>query len=387
MPDERFDRILAEFRDRDTPDGPPADVVARTLAALRNEPDRRPKPTLAERIRTMPPFLRIAAGLLAAAAITGLVAIETSSRGPRAAFAQAIEQVRAARTMTYTMRIGDLEPIRVSRMEPGLIRTEMPGGGASIIDRASMKTLVLEPTGKTATVVAFNGPGKPGGWGEDQIDQLREFKGKPEDDLGEKLIDGRPARGFRVAAGGWTSQVWVDAATNLPTRVESQVAYDGTGPKTVVCDQFAFDPPLDPELFRMTPPEGYTIQKLSTDIGKAAPVEQDLVDVLGDYAKRSGGRFPNDLQMPSLIDVLGKIELGKDGFDEATNAWIVKIGRGVGLVWAMPPTADAVYTGKDVRLGRADAPIFRYRPQGSPTYRVIYGDLSVKDVDPARFAK
>jgi hypothetical protein len=36
--------------------------------------------------------------------------------------------------------------------------------------------------------------------------------------------------------------------------------------------------------------------------------------------------------------------------------------------------------GKDVKFGDADSPVCWYRPDGSETYRVIYGDLSVKKV-------
>ena len=38
------------------------------------------------------------------------------------------------------------------------------------------------------------------------------------------------------------------------------------------------------------------------------------------------------------------------------------------------------YAGNGVKLGQADKAIFWYQPQGSETWRVIYGDLSVKDV-------
>lgn len=38
------------------------------------------------------------------------------------------------------------------------------------------------------------------------------------------------------------------------------------------------------------------------------------------------------------------------------------------------------YTGNGVRLGEADKPIFWYRPANASMYRVIYGDLSVREV-------
>jgi hypothetical protein len=271
-------------------------------------------------------------------------------------------------------------------MEPGLIRTELPGGGVTIMDRIRGKTLVLNTPGKLATLFENKANGHAG-LGEDQIDQLRHFKGKPEQDLGEQVIDGRPARGFKLAAGGWTTVIWVDTKTDLPIRMETKTRFNADGTKTVVYSDFAFDPPLDESLFRLTPPEGYKTQAIPLVVDQAAPVEKDLVDLFGDYAKRSGGRFPNDLQMPSLLDVLKDIKLTKAGLDEATSAWVAKVGKGIGLVWAMPPDSDALYTGKGVQLGQADRPIFRYRPQGSKTYRVIYGDLTVKDVDPSQIPK
>jgi len=53
----------------------------------------------------------------------------------------------------------------------------------------------------------------------------------------------------------------------------------------------------------------------------------------------------------------------------------------------MPPDSDALYTGKGVQLGQADKPIFRFRPQGSKTYHLIYGDLTVKSLEPGQISK
>ena len=45
------------------------------------------------------------------------------------------------------------------------------------------------------------------------------------------------------------------------------------------------------------------------------------------------------------------------------------------------------YAGSGVKLGDADKAIFWYQPKDSQTYRVIYGDLSVKDVAPESLPK
>ena len=41
---------------------------------------------------------------------------------------------------------------------------------------------------------------------------------------------------------------------------------------------------------------------------------------------------------------------------------------------------DRHYAGSGVKVGETDKAVFWYLPEGSETYRVIYGDLSVKDV-------
>jgi outer membrane lipoprotein-sorting protein len=387
-PDDRLDQDLRTLRDSDVPDGPPPKLVARTLTALNREGSRTPHYSFIQRIRTMPTFVQFAAALLLAAGLIFIpFALSPNPRGPGAAFAAVIERVRAARSVTYTMRIGDdPKPCRVFLLEPGLRRTELPDGAVMITDRARGKEIVLSPLGKLVTVIEMQ-PELEGGPRFDEIDSLRNFRGQPDADLGEKVIDGHPTRGFRFSGGGYNNVVWVDTKTNLPVRMEKKTNVNADGVKTVVLSDFVFDAPLDPALFNTTPPDGSKIQTLPLTKVVAAPVEKDLVDLLGEYAKRSGGRFPNDLQMNSLLDVLKDIKPAKTGFDEVTTAWIARIGQGVGLVWSMPPDSDALYTGKGVQLGQADKPIFRYRPQGSKTYRVIYGDLTVKDIEPGQIPK
>jgi hypothetical protein len=56
------------------------------------------------------------------------------------------------------------------------------------------------------------------------------------------------------------------------------------------------------------------------------------------------------------------------------------VQRGLSFADQLPPEADAHYAGKGVSLGAADTPIFWYRPINAKMYRVIYADLSVKDV-------
>jgi hypothetical protein len=48
----------------------------------------------------------------------------------------------------------------------------------------------------------------------------------------------------------------------------------------------------------------------------------------------------------------------------------------------LPEGSDYQYVGENVKLGDAEAPVCWWKPPGSKTYRVIYGGLSVRDVEP-----
>jgi len=61
----------------------------------------------------------------------------------------------------------------------------------------------------------------------------------------------------------------------------------------------------------------------------------------------------------------------------------VPVQRGLMFVLALPPEADAHYAGKGVSFGTAEKPVFWYRPKGSTKYRVIYGDLSLRQTESA----
>ena len=49
--------------------------------------------------------------------------------------------------------------------------------------------------------------------------------------------------------------------------------------------------------------------------------------------------------------------------------------------------SDFHYNAEGVKLGDADKPLVWWLPKDSETYHVIYGDLSVKDVEPENLPK
>jgi len=57
------------------------------------------------------------------------------------------------------------------------------------------------------------------------------------------------------------------------------------------------------------------------------------------------------------------------------------INRGLAFVQKLPADSDWHYSGKAVEYGNANTPIFWYRPKGLGICRIIYGDLTIADVD------
>lgn len=82
-------------------------------------------------------------------------------------------------------------------------------------------------------------------------------------------------------------------------------------------------------------------------------------------------------QMPKILEVQ---------IPKAMTA-MVKLKPGSTFVESLSPEADAHYAGKDVSFDTSNTPIFWYRPKDSKTYRVIYADLSVKEMPPEEVEK
>jgi hypothetical protein len=56
--------------------------------------------------------------------------------------------------------------------------------------------------------------------------------------------------------------------------------------------------------------------------------------------------------------------------------------QGVLFYSMLQPENDAHYAGENVKSDTPDRPIFWYKPAGAEKYRVIYADLSVKELTP-----
>jgi hypothetical protein len=162
------------------------------------------------------------------------------------------------------------EPYRMLIRAPSVVRVEQPDGSYSITDFARRKALVVDPAKKSVRV--FEGLNSPGGLPDrDVYDLFRSIAEKPIKSVPARLIAGKDALGFVVpnpmpggGAGGpkmpeAQTTAWVDPQTKVPLRIETVMREDGAT-TTEITSIIAFDRPLDPKLFDLTPPEGYKVE-------------------------------------------------------------------------------------------------------------------------------
>ena len=334
------------------------------------------------------PLIKIAA----AAVIIIAVLIGMNPFGSNVTWAQVIEPILKARTVAYDFIIGDEESNPVIMhdivVDSRIRRTisNLPSM-TQIIDTENGKLLSLDNEAKTATYIDITG----------QLQEmtksyigfvrkvLMELKDNPDvERLGEQEINGQKAIGFSARGPNEEVKIWADPKTAIPLRVELRL-----GQMFVVLKNFKFDITIDDSQISMDKPEGYTLEKAEVDFTKGT--EEDFIESLRILAKvLLDGTFPDSIsteqymkQMPLIGEKLAQSGLSKDEAERLA----MTLPRGMFFLQLLEIGDKYNYAGKGVKLGDAEKAIFWYQPEGAEKYRVIYGDLSVKDVAPEDLPK
>lgn len=348
--------------------------------------------------------------LAAAAVIIIAVFIGIHQFGSSApAFAEVIQPLLTARTAAFkfTSHIegGPTETMNCMVMEDGRTREIRPGGVIRILDKN--QNIMLYPAGKKAVIFKrINIPEDQRSQTAEQSDmfheireELRQAKDAKDESvqfLGKQEIDGVIAFGYRTGKNG-DRTVWADAETLLPIRIEYSLDKAGpTGVKgTITYSDFVFNVEMDESLFVV--PEGYDVNTLEQDVSKNR--EEDMIQALRLWSENTNGTFPAESELN--IRAAGKAfelvkekmglkfkkgeppDFAKPRFSEFYPIRL-KIIRGLGFIRGLRQSSESDwhYAGEDIKFGEAEKPICWYHPDGSETYRVIYGDLSVKDTSP-----
>jgi len=312
------------------------------------------------------------------------------------AWADVVRPILTARTVVFNVISdeGENVPItKVMNMGTQRVRSEVlsPDGKTVqvivITDLDTSRMLTLSPNQKIAALIDLKDlPEKPENFVEIMRNMITELQNDPNvsvESLGEKEIDGHMAQGLRATSPNGELTVWADSQTNLPIRMEQkwrQMRY--------VYTDFEFDVVLDESLFSMDIPEGYSTMPKAM-LSLTGTTEQDLVETLRAWAEViRDGVFPKDFSTQAYMNDVPKIrKLASQHSQEQNLENGLKFARGWIFFRLLKPENDWHYVGKDVKLGDAESPVCWYRPDGSKTYRVIYGDLSVKDVAPENLPK
>lgn len=326
------------------------------------------------------PMTKIAvAAVIIIAVLIGINPFETSIT-----FAQVVKPILNAKTVILDLIIGGDEsgPVAHEIVVDSRIRrtlSNMPNL-TQILDLEGGQMLVLDTESKVGSYINIEGQLQDATQNYVKFlkQVIRQVQDGQVEKIGEQTIDGQKAIGFVGRGQNEEVTIWADAETGHPLRIELHV-----GQMYAVMKNLQFDEPVDEALVSMNLPDGYTLQKTNIEMGNAT--EKDFIEGLHIWAKILGnGVFPDTIgmeatmkQMPALIEKLKALNIpAEEGTDMGMKV-------GLGMMFHQMLEASGTewnYAGAGVKLGDANTAIFWYQPQGSETYRVISGDLSVKDV-------
>jgi len=341
------------------------------------------------------PITKLAA---AAVIIIAVLVVFNQFGGSTPALAEIVQPLLTARTATFKITIvGQGVPSQEFDgmfMEPCRMRQTTPGGGTVIVDLQQGKIVTLIPQASQAVVLEVtNAPEDPGDLNFFQYIRMRILNAQPISDesvefLGEQELDGQLAIGYHVRKPGLDATVWANSETKMPIRIE--VIDD---PMVITMSNIVFDVELDESLFSLDVPEGYNVTTLRRDLSE--PTEEDFIESFQIWAEHMDGKFPSKMDRSAVNEfVQYRREKMKEkgiepSIDDVTKLQqiIIDMTHGFPFVEALPADSDWHYAGQNVKFGDTDKAIFWYRPEGSTTYHVIYGDLSVQDVAPENLPK
>ncbi len=336
------------------------------------------------------PITKIAA---AAVVITGvLVAMHFAGLSTSTVtFADVIKPILNARTAVLDIIIGNEEaggPVIRDQIKGSRIRRTLSNieDAVSIIDLETSRILSLTLSKKEAAYVDLKGlPSMPNYMDSlrNVIKELKESPGFEVEELGRQEIDGQEVVGFLARHPKAEITIWADPETALPVRIE-QVS----GQMKVICKNVQFDVPMDESLFSMDVPEGYKMQQVELDL--MGSTEEDFIEGLRIRAELFDGEFPDGVAVEDYLkqapEIAGKLKEREMTNDEETEIGM-KLSRHLLFIRFFKGQGQWHYAGSGVKLGDAETAIFWYRPEGSETYRVIYGDLRVEDVEPENLSE
>jgi len=346
--------------------------------------------------------LAAAAGIIAIV-VVGIHYLGVSPDGAGVVWADVLRNMEASQTVTFTLDAENYDETYGHFWRKGTVKIKGPirrfegidgfrskygqSGEETMIGMMDLsqqnRLLMLYPLKKCAYTADYHGY-NPTLLTYDGL--KKDFRDEAEENLGEMEINGRKAVGFRIVKDNKEIMVWADPETALPIQIESK-ANDGT--ETLTLTNITFGVELDDQLFDMTVPDDCLAMNMSTE-EFTIPfelTEKYLVEGLKIAAGHRGGKFPT---------FFGRGRPSKEARDkhvEESSRIVAPVEDDFACMLAteyfkrLPKGSEWQYIGEDVQLGDANTPVCWWKPPGSKTYRVVYGDLNIRDVEPGDLPK
>jgi hypothetical protein len=290
--------------------------LRRRLAEFQTKIGQRPPSPLRRFMYSLirPGMIRVpaVAAMVAAAVLVALVILPVGSNAGRA-YAQAVAQFRAARSLQYKLVLAPYTEVDFSYLAPRSRRVNCSWGIEIRTDNAGRQIVLLHWSRQYAMEEAT--PNDTLANAMDLVDQLRALPRTADETLGEQQAGDKRLRGYRLrhmppgATIGNLKEMdlWVDGKTGHPDHVDITIQEAGKPPYTMQLKDIRLDGAVDPSQFATTPPPGYSaISKPAGEKHGVQPAEQPLalrpeikqVEALTAVVVRMKGSF---LQTPVAV--------------------------------------------------------------------------------------
>jgi effector-binding domain-containing protein/outer membrane lipoprotein-sorting protein len=195
------------------------------------------------------------------ATVLAIVFLWGGTNGGRV-YAAAVSRLAAARSVQYTMEIAPFVSVEFSHLAPAHERIRMSWGMEIRADGSGTQLVLLHATKQY--VREQKGPGSLARTA-DLVEQLTSLPRTADSMLGERTISGKRFVGFRVmgtrmpgAHGLESLDLWLDAASRTLDHADLTPADAGASGYQMHIRDIRVDADVDPALFDMTPPAGYS---------------------------------------------------------------------------------------------------------------------------------
>lgn len=316
-------------------------------------------------------------------AIAGIVSVQLVT-GTKA-YAQVVAEIKKARTVVFTLitqsNQGNGETIKTdfAYKEPGYLRTTTVDGYTVILDSTIGKMISIVPQ-LGYTVADLSSITKPGSFGPlDSVEAMKNLPAEADEQLGAREIDGIDCDGYKVTQGDLTTNVWIDAKTGDLVQIEH--TYASAPGMNRIMKNIKFDIELDDSLFSLTPPAGLKAHNVELKSDVSLETEETFINWLRWWAESNTDEtFPPIVVGPEIAKIT--MEMAKQGKLKEVwkNADPQLMYQALLFTGKLPEDSNWRYAGNGVKIDTPDTPIFWYKPTGSENYRVIYADLTVREI-------